>query len=117
LAWNRIFDGGSTAPGEEWNAEIQRRRVHEGILFPDIQDNPVLSLTPPSSMAGPGVVALGNDDSTGTRTADAAINDSSQNDSTAESSPAWTPETVESIGPVVNCTRQFGEEEAAQWQA
>jgi len=124
LAWDRTYDGGKTASVEERNTEIQRRRAHEGILYPDNQSNPVISLNPhrypdPSSISESSTrisTAESNqfrDTETGGL---AAVRDPPQRCSADGGSLIRSSDLLERTERIFLCTTPFGQLEAAQWQ-
>jgi hypothetical protein len=125
LAWDETYNGGKKASPQEWNAEIHRRRAHEGIIYPDNQQNPVISLIPhqPTNLrsdhgSSTQIPTSESNESMGRDTGGlTAVNNSPQHDSTDEASSAWSSEALASIEPVLICTTPFGQLEAAQWQA
>lgn len=131
LAWNKSHEGGKKASIEEWNEEVQRRRAHEGILYPNHHDNPNVSLIPHTSLAldpdsgtdsgsSTLVSAIESNDTAGATTTDsvqlAIIDDVSHHESTDEASLAWNSDSLGNVAPVHTCTPPFGQLEAAQWQ-
>jgi hypothetical protein len=120
-----MYDGGKKASVEEWNVEIQRRRVHEETFYPDHQANPPTSLispTPltshPDSARPPTHVqtTASNDAAEANATTLTETGSTSNHESTDEGSLAWSPEGLNGVAPVLNCTTPFGQLEAAQWQ-
>jgi hypothetical protein len=123
LAWDKMYAGGKKASPEEQNAEIQRRRVHEEISYPDHHANPLtylISSAPPNShdcSVGTHVQTAGNSDTAEANATTTETENTSGHEPNDEISLAWSPEIQDDLAPVLASITPFGQLEAEQWQS